>query len=99
MKVSYPDLSSADLTALKRALPNVNLPMGADQQLNAGRLQALGLGVTLPANQAGVDQIRDAVAGVLVSPTIRRGLEQVRDSFANLSGLDGAIQAVSDFAA
>jgi MGT family glycosyltransferase len=91
--------SGTVLGALKQALPTVSLPMGADQQLNAGRLQALGLGVSLPADQAGVGEIRDAVAGVLASSAIRQELGKLRDEFRTLSGLDGAIQFISDLAA
>jgi len=73
--------------------------MGADQQLNAGRLRALGLGLSLPADTARVDQIRDAVAEVLTSALTRRKLEALRDEIDALPALDEAIEAVSVLAA
>lgn len=91
--------SGTVLGALKQALPTVSLPMGADQQLNADRLQVLGLGLSLPADTAKIEQVRDAVAAVLTSPATRQKLEAVRDEIYALPGLDGAIRAVSDLVA
>ncbi|MEO3938835.1 glycosyltransferase [Dermatophilaceae bacterium Soc4.6] len=91
--------SGTVLGALSQALPTVSLPMGADQQLNADRLKALGLGMTLTADEADVDQVRDAVAAVLTSAAIAQKLDAVRTEISALPGIEGAIRAVSDLVA
>lgn len=47
--------SGTVLGALKHTLPMVSLPMGGDQHLNARRIQALGLGLSLRADEASED--------------------------------------------
>ena len=91
--------SGTVLGALAQALPTVGLPMGADQQLNADRLQVLGLGVALPAAAASVEQVRDAVSAVLASAGTRRRLEAVREEIHTSPGPDVAIEAVCDLVA
>lgn len=86
--------SGTVLGALKQALPMVSLPMGADQLLNADRLTALGLGVALRADTANVDQVRQALAGVLASAPMRRRLEAMRDEISASGGLTEALRAV-----
>lgn len=84
------------LGALSQALPTVSLPMGADQLLNAERLRALGLGLTLPADTSGVDQVRDALASVLWSPAVRQNLAAIRRDLRALPGPDVAVRAVAE---
>jgi MGT family glycosyltransferase len=86
--------SGTVLGALKQALPSVALPMGADQLLNAARLDTLGLGVTLPADTADVGQVRDAVAGVLASPSMRRRLMAIRTEIQSTLKAGEAVDAV-----
>lgn len=86
--------SGTILGALKQALPTVNLPMGADQQLNANRLRALGLGVSLRADTAGVEEVRDALAGVLASASMQRRLTTLRDEISASGTLTEALRAV-----
>lgn len=86
--------SGTTLGALKHALPTVSLPMGADQQLNADRLTALGLGVSLRADTADVDQVRGALDGVLTSAPMQRRLDTVRDEISELGDLTEALRAV-----
>lgn len=90
--------SGTVLGALKQALPTVSLPMGADQHLNAERLRTLGLGMSVAAEAANVEQVRDALEAVLASPAIRWKLEAVRDEINALPGLNEAIQSVADLA-
>jgi UDP:flavonoid glycosyltransferase YjiC (YdhE family) len=56
--------------------------MGADQQLNAARVDALGLGVSLRADTADVAQVRDALAEVLASTPMQQRLEAMRDEIS-----------------
>jgi UDP:flavonoid glycosyltransferase YjiC (YdhE family) len=76
--------SGTVLGSLARGVPSVVIPMGADQLDNAARCVALGVGVSLHAEHATSEQIRDAVAAVLADPAYRRAAERVRDSVAAL---------------
>jgi UDP:flavonoid glycosyltransferase YjiC (YdhE family) len=86
--------SGTVLGALKQALPMVSLPMGADQQLNAARVDALGLGVSLRADTADVAQVRDALAEVLASTPMQQRLEAMRDEISASPGPAEAVRAV-----
>jgi UDP:flavonoid glycosyltransferase YjiC (YdhE family) len=86
--------SGTVLGALKRALPTVSLPLGADQLLNAARLHSLGLGMSMTADTATVWQVRDAVEAVLASASIRRNLEAVRTEIDALPDEAHALAAV-----
>jgi UDP:flavonoid glycosyltransferase YjiC (YdhE family) len=88
--------SGTVLGALKQALPMVSLPMGADQQLNAARLDALGLGVSLRADSVDVGQIRDALGDVLAATPMQTKLEAVRDEICALHDPAEAIRAVEE---
>ena len=90
--------SGTVLGAMRHGLPHVCLPMGADQHLNAQRLQVLGLGVPLRADTAGVDEVRSAVDDVLATPSFRRNAAAVRDELRALPGTSYAVQAVADLA-
>lgn len=88
--------SGTVLDALRHALPMVSLPIGADQHLNAARLRALGLGVSLAAGTATADDIREALDEALASPAIRRALSGVRRTIDALPGPERALRAVED---
>ena len=88
--------SGTVLGALKQALPTVSLPMGADQHLNAERLRALGLGLTLRADATDAEQVRVAVETALHSTTMRRSLETTRNEVLALPSADHALQAIAD---
>ncbi len=72
----------------------VSLPMGADQQLNAARLDNLGLGVSLRADSADVGQVREALAEVLASTRIMQRLNTIAGEIASSPGPAEAIRAV-----
>lgn len=90
--------SGTVLGALRHGLPTVSLPMGADQHLNADRLQRLGLGVSLSATEADAGQVRNAVAGVLASLPMRRRLEAVREEIDASPSRAEAVGAVAALA-
>ena len=90
--------SGTVLGALKQALPSVSLPIGADQQLNSDRLRLLGLGVTLAADTATVEQVRDACHAVLTASYMRQQLDRVRDEFVEAVTPDDALSAVTSLA-
>src|SRR5262249_21999252 len=77
--------------ALAHGLPMALLPMGADQPLNAARVEALGAGVTLDAILSTPSEIADAVSTVLSAPSHRAAAEQLRDENAALPSPADAI--------
>jgi UDP:flavonoid glycosyltransferase YjiC (YdhE family) len=70
--------SGTMIDALAAGVPQVVLPMGADQPLNAARCEALGAGIVLDALRASSGEIGAAVAAVLEQPSYRAAAEQVR---------------------
>jgi UDP:flavonoid glycosyltransferase YjiC (YdhE family) len=66
------------IDALAAGLPQVVLPMGADQPLNAARVEALGAGVVLDPLRATAVEIGAAVRTVLDKPGYRAAAERVR---------------------
>jgi len=90
--------SGTVLGALRYGLPTVNLPMGADQHLNAVRLEQLGLGVTLRADRVRPADVGTAVRQVLSSPSIRRSAAQMRDEVRSLAPLADGLSAVEQLA-
>lgn len=87
--------SGTVLGALKQALPSVTLPMGADQHLNSERLRVLGLGVSLAADAATVDDIRDALNAVLTAAAMPQRLRRVREELLPAVGPDEAVAAAA----
>ena len=86
--------SGTVLGALKQALPMVSLPMGADQQLNAARLDTLGLGVSLRADSTDIDQVRESLVQVLASSRMQQRLTTIAAEIAASPGLAEATHAV-----
>jgi UDP:flavonoid glycosyltransferase YjiC (YdhE family) len=70
--------------ALAFGVPQVLLPMGADQPQNADRCSALGIGRTLdPITSTGA-QIREAVAAVLADPSYRDAARRIQQETGSL---------------
>lgn len=79
------------MAALKHGVPLVCIPLGRDQPLVAGRVEAAGAGVRLGPT-ADADTIRRAVAGALEDPRLAAGARRM----AGLIGRsDGARVAAS----
>jgi UDP:flavonoid glycosyltransferase YjiC (YdhE family) len=70
--------SGTVIDGLAAGLPQVVLPMGADQPLNAARVEALGAGVVLDPLLATPTEIGAAVRTVLEQPAYRDAAERVR---------------------
>ena len=90
--------SGTVLGALKQALPSVTLPMGADQQLNSDRLRALGLGVSMAADAATAQEIRDALHGVLTDTPMAQRLDGLREELLDAVGPGQAVAAAAALA-
>jgi MGT family glycosyltransferase len=80
--------------ALAHGLPQVVMPMGADQALNAAHCDRLGVGVTLDAEKATPGTIADAVAHVLASRSYRVAAERIRDEVAALPGPEAVVPLI-----
>lgn len=80
--------------ALEQGLPQVCLPLGADQTLNAGRCAELGLGIVLAADTVSHDDIAHAVNDVLTTPGYRHAAERLQAEIQHLPELDTAVSAL-----
>jgi MGT family glycosyltransferase len=83
--------SGSVLGALAHGLPQVLIPMGADQPANAKRCEELGLARVLDAVAATPEDVRDAVSTVLSNPTYRAAAVRLRDDIAALPGPEHAV--------
>jgi len=83
--------SGSVLGALAHGRPMVVLPLGADQALNALRIDALGVGRSLNAIQATPDEIRKAVSSVLGDGAFSEAAGRVADEIAALAPPDVAV--------
>ncbi|WP_251094253.1 nucleotide disphospho-sugar-binding domain-containing protein [Streptomyces sp. Caat 7-52] len=66
------------MTALAAGVPQLALPCAMDQFLNARRLAGSGAGLAVPAHEAGVARIREAVTALLGRPAHRTAAEELR---------------------
>jgi len=83
--------SGSVIAALAHGLPQVVIPMGADQPLNAVRCRELGVARVLDAVRATPQEVREAVSAVLSDPAYRSAAERVRDEIAALPGPEHAV--------
>jgi UDP:flavonoid glycosyltransferase YjiC (YdhE family) len=83
--------SGSVLGALAHGLPQVLIPMGADQPLNGKRCEELGLARVLDPIAATPEAVRDAVSTVLTDGSYRTAAERMRDELAALPGADHAV--------
>lgn len=82
--------SGSVIGALAHGLPLVAIPMGADQSLNAGRCEQLGVGIALDAVQATAQSVREAVSTILNDPRYRLSAGHIADEIAALPEPDTA---------
>jgi len=80
--------------ALAHGVPLVVLPIGADQPMNAARVEALGVGLVLDAIGSAPGDIRGAVGRVLDDPRYRLAAARIRDEVAGLPGSDHAVSLI-----
>ena len=72
--------SGTVLGALALGRPQVCLPQGADQFLNAQAVAASQAGLSLLPDAASIDAVRDAIATVLNEPSFQQAAQQVARS-------------------
>ena len=84
--------SGSVLGALAHGLPQVLIPMGADQPLNAARCEQLGVARVLDPVAATPNDVREAVTAVLHEPAYRNSARRLRQEFAALPGPEWAVE-------
>lgn len=84
--------------ALAQGLPQLLLPMGADQPFNAARCAALGVGLALDPVSATPEAIGAAARGLLADGPARRAAQAQAAAFATLPGQEVALTRLESLA-
>jgi UDP:flavonoid glycosyltransferase YjiC (YdhE family) len=80
--------SGTVLATLALGLPQLCLPQGADQFLNAAAVASSGAGLSLAPEEAGPDAVRDAVARLLADGSFAGAAGRVGESIASMPSSD-----------
>lgn len=91
--------SGTVVAALAEGLPQVILPIFADQPENAARVAALGAGRVLGPEARTAHAIQQAVRAVLTDPAYRQGAQRVRDEISALPGPEETVALLERVAA
>jgi UDP:flavonoid glycosyltransferase YjiC (YdhE family) len=83
--------SGAVLATLSLGLPQLCLPQGADQLLNAAAVASSGAGVSLMPSAGGADAVRDAVARLLREASSGDAARCVSASIASMASPDDVV--------
>jgi UDP:flavonoid glycosyltransferase YjiC (YdhE family) len=86
------------LGALTHGLPQVLLPHGAEQHLNAEACRRAGAALVLPPEELDAAAIRNALMRVLHEPGFAQAALRLRDEIAAMPSPDQALAAVTDVA-
>lgn len=78
--------------ALAHGLPQVIMPIAADQPDNARRCVELGIGEMIEPDQRGAPAIRDAVMTVLDTPSYRERAQAIQREFLALPDVHDAVR-------
>ena len=91
--------SGSMIGSLAFGLPQVLLPMGADQLHNAERGEALGFARVLEPISLTPENIRETVLAMLADASARDCAEQLRDEITALPGSDYAVRLLEQIVA
>jgi UDP:flavonoid glycosyltransferase YjiC (YdhE family) len=83
--------SNTMLAAAAHGIPQVMVPITADQPDNAERCAAAGVARVVPRREATAASIRQAALGVLSDPTYQVAAHRLHDEIAALPGIDEAV--------
>ena len=87
------------LGCLATGTPVVCVPIGSDQEFNARKIAAGGLGLWLRDAEASVEQIRAAMRRVLTEPSFSATARAFADGMAHRPGFHAAIRRIETLAA
>lgn len=90
--------SGTVLAALTHALPQVIVPMGADQTNNARRCRELGAARVISGDDYSPATVREAVSAVLHDDSYRRAAGRLRAEIAHLPPLSTAVDLLESLA-
>ena len=79
------------LAALAGGVPQVLLPVFADQPINAARVAEFGAGLALDMSPDGLGRLGAALRELLEDPRYRTASERVADEIASLPPVDEAV--------
>jgi UDP:flavonoid glycosyltransferase YjiC (YdhE family) len=80
--------SGTVVATLDHGLPQLCLPQGADQFLNADAVVGAGAGISLMPGAVTADAIRDAVSSLIADDSYRAAAERVKTSIASMPSPD-----------
>ena len=89
--------SGTFLAALAHGLPQLALPQGADQFVNACALEASGAGIALRGGDVNADRIRDAVQRLLLATDARREAARLAAEIAQMPSADEVARLLKRF--
>ncbi|GAA2083743.1 glycosyltransferase [Pseudolysinimonas kribbensis] len=90
--------SGTVMSAIAHALPQLVVPMGADQPFTADRVEALGIGRRADAVRSTPGDLADALAVVLADDGLRARARGLRDAWAREPGPGAAVRALEHLA-
>jgi MGT family glycosyltransferase len=88
--------SGTALASLALGIPQLCLPQGADQFLNAAAISTAGAGLSLHPDAAAPDAIRDAVRRLLDQPSYRTAATAIGTSIAAMPSPDDVAAVLED---
>ena len=90
--------SNAMLAALAHGIPQVMVPITADQPENGERCEAAGAARVVSPSASSSATIREAALAVLAIPSYRQNAERIRDEMARLPSLDALVPLLEGLA-
>ena len=82
------------MEALYYGVPLVCVPQMLEQEVNAGRVAELGLGVRLDAARLTADDLRAAVDAVTGDAAVRAGLDRMQHAVRTAGGAVAAAETI-----
>jgi UDP:flavonoid glycosyltransferase YjiC (YdhE family) len=83
--------SGTVMGAIAHGVPQVVVPLGADQMLNAARVESLGIGSVLHPITATPEQVATEAATVMADPVVASAVMTLRGEFAALPGPEAVV--------
>jgi UDP-glucoronosyl and UDP-glucosyl transferase len=82
---------------LVHGVPQVVIPQGADNFINAAMVEGAGAGLTLHPNEVNPEAIRDAVMAIVREPRFSAAARRVADEIVSMPGPDEVAQQLREW--